>query len=224
MLKKSLVAACLAMTLSGCAVLPQKPLLSSATVAETQGSITDGRTTVVEIMNNYGEPIARSPVGNGSTIITWHKTWADLGFKAADTTRLTVLVKDAVVVKHITYRYPVTERNSFLQSATEEGVAGKIQKGVSTKATMESAFGQPRGYVFDEKARTVMLYTWDNISDDMITAVPFVGGLAGTQSGTIVTLGITLNENNTVETWHLDSSKASRGVGVMNASALKIEP
>lgn len=224
MLKKSIVAACLAMTLSGCAVLPQKPLLSSASVVETQGSITDGKTTVVDIMTNYGEPIARTPVGNGNTIITWHKTWADLGFKAADTTRLTVLVKDAVVIKHITYRYPVTERNSFLENATQEGVSGKIQKGVSTKATMESTFGQPRGYIFDEKDRTVMLYTWDDISDDMVTGIPLIGGLAGTQSGTIVTLAVTLNESNIVDDWRLESSKASRGVGVMNASALKIAP
>lgn len=223
MCKKGLMAASLALALSGCAMLPQKPLLSSASLTETQNSIIDGKTTADEVTKKYSNLIAKTPTEKGQWNITWQKTWADLGFQAANVTRLTALVNsDGIVVKHIVDRYPVTMSNGFLETATRDDVAAKIKQGVSTKATMLSAFGQPRGYMFDDEGHLVMTYVWDNISDDAITMVPIIGGLAGTQSGKINTLFITLNDDNTVASWRLESANAKRGVGVMNASAIKV--
>lgn len=210
-----------AMALTGCA---RTPALSSNSVTQTQNSVIDGKTTVVELKQQYGEPESMSPTEHGKVNIGWKKTWADNPFKEADISRLNVLADDGVVIKHVVSRYPVTTNNDFLETISKEDIGKYIKPYVTTETSVMAKYGQPISYVFSDRGEKIMLYLWQNITDDLSRMIPIVGGFTGTQSGPVNTLLITLNDDGTVKEWELVHAQGKRGAGILNASAITLTP
>lgn len=222
MLLKGMVTGVLALSLAGCALMPKKPALNEASELQTQNSIVDGQTTLAELTTKFGQQKAITPTEKGKLNYLWRSTWADSPVSAPVTKGLVALVDNGVVQKHIAFQAGGSAE--WLSGATQKEIDAFLIPGTTVQATVEAKYGKPISYVFDDEGNRVMMYVWDNISDDAISYVPIVGQLAGTQSGKINTLFVTLNPNGTVKKGTLESANASRGSGAFNASAVKVTP
>jgi hypothetical protein len=221
MIKRGWLLLAATLVLTGCV---KTPALSARSVTETQNSVVDGKTTLDELLQRYGQPENMSPTATGKVNVGWKRTWSDNPLHAANVSRLNVLVDKQVVTRHIFTRYPLTLNNNFLKDATKESLGAVIKPGVTTESSMISRFGQPISYTFSDEGEKIMLYLWQNITDDASRMIPIVGGFIGTQSGPVYTLLITLNDNGTVKEWDLIHAQGKRGAGIMNASAIKLTP
>ncbi|MGK0701977.1 hypothetical protein ACSFCW_00515 [Yokenella regensburgei] len=222
MLRKGMVISVLALTLSGCVLMPKPPALSEASVLQTQSSIIDGQTSLAELKTKFGEQKAITPTEKGKLNYLWRSTWANTPTSGPTTTGLVALVDNGVVQKHVAFHPGGTA--DWLITASQEKINQFLIPGTTVEATVEAKYGKPHSYVFDDDGNKVMMYVWDGLTKDAISFVPIVGEFAGTASGKINTLFVTLNPNGTVKKGVLESVNSSRGTGAFNASAVKVSP
>jgi hypothetical protein len=62
---------------------------------------------------------------------------------------------------------------------TDPSKISQIQKGVSTKASIKAAFGDPPNIDFAENGDEVWSYFYTNVSIDPASYIPYVGAVAG---------------------------------------------
>lgn len=211
-----------ALMLSGCAsILPEISPLSTQETSVTQQSIIDDKTTIQELTEKYGQNTGKTQLVSGKNVLYWVKNKSEFGYNAVAVTRLSVLEENGVVKRHAIIRHDHKYRNDFLGNTTQEDISKTIKEGVTTEDSVEAKYGKPYEYSFNDDGNRVMIYVWNNISNDASRMIPIVGELSGTQSGGIHLLLVTLNIDNTVKSWVLNSKTVKRGVGALNASAFE---
>lgn len=187
----------------------------------TQQSIVDGKTTIQELTEKYGENTGKAPLVSGKNVLYWVKNKSEFGYNAVAVTRLSVLEENGIVKRHAIIRHDHKYRNDFLGNTTQDDISKTIKEGVTTESGVEAKYGEPYEYSFNDDGDRVMVYVWNNISNDTSRMVPILGELSGTQSGSVRSLFVTLNIDNTVKSWVLNSKAVKRGVGALNASAFE---
>lgn len=211
----------IAVTLSGCSLLPNAGPLAGKEVAEVDRSIVDGKTTVTELRSTYGEKAIAEPLPEGRMVMNWYRTWS-AGF-TKDTTVLSVLTENNVVVKHTVLRYRVTTDFSFVSSLTDADLAKTIVAGQTTRQQIEQKYGQPNDNSYDAQGDRVMLYIYADASKSQYGWIPNVGGLieglAGSATADVTILRIPVDERGVAKSFQLKTTKFKQGLGLLNASA-----
>lgn len=209
--------------LTGCSVLPKPGLLSEKEVIETERSVVDGKTTVTELIALYGDKHTLDKTAQGKNILNWQQSWSS-GF-TANTTVLSVLAEDNIVIRHAVLRYKSNLDVSFLKNLTDSELASFILPGKTTRKDVENKYGKPNSNSFDDDGDPVMVYIYADASRSQYGWIPNVGGiveaLAGTAGAKVTMLQIPLDSHGVVKSYKLEKSNYHQGVGLLNSSELK---
>lgn len=213
----------IAVTLSGCSLFPSAGPLAGKEVAEVDRAIVDGKTTVTELRSVYGNKFIAEALPEGRMVMNWYRTWS-AGF-TKDTTVLSVLAENNVVVKHTVLRYRVTTDYSFLSTLTATDVSKNIVPGQTTRQQIEQKYGQPNDNTWDAQGNQVMLWIYADASRSQYGWIPNVGGLieglAGSATADVTTLYIPLDNQGRAKSSLLQTRKYKQGLGLLNASGLE---
>ncbi|WP_235859137.1 hypothetical protein [[Pantoea] beijingensis] len=209
--------------LTGCSLMPKAGMLSQKEVAETDRSIVDGKTTVSELVALYGDkPLAEKTL-QGKKVLNWKQSWSS-GF-TADTTVLSVLVDNNIVIRHAVLRHKSSADFSFLKKISDNDLNAFITVGKTTRQDVEKKYGKPNSNSFDDDGNPVMLYIYADSNKTKYGWIPNVGGviqgLAGSEDVKLTVLRVFLDSHGVVGSYNLKINNYRQGVGILNAEGLK---
>lgn len=98
---------------------------------------------------------------------------------------------------------------------TDPGKISQIQKGVSTKASIRAAFGDPEGTSFEANGDEIWTYSYVNTSVNPATYVPIVGVFAGGTTVQSSGLVVTFDDRGIVKAYAINNGGATSGQGKM---------
>jgi outer membrane protein assembly factor BamE (lipoprotein component of BamABCDE complex) len=87
----------------------------------------------------------------------------------------------------------------------------QIQKGITTKADIRTAFGDPAGMNFLENGDEEWTYSYVNMSVSPINFVPVVGIVAGDVSQKVSSLNVTFDKRGIVKAYATNNTNSSVG-------------
>ncbi len=96
---------------------------------------------------------------------------------------------------------------------TDSSKIGQIQKGVSTKDSIRSAFGDPEGVSYEANGDEIWTYSYSRSSVTPATYVPVVGMFAGGATVKSSALVVTFDSRGVVKEYATDSTGATSGPG-----------
>ena len=94
---------------------------------------------------------------------------------------------------------------------TDQGKIAQIQKGVSNKSSIRTAFGAPQGINYTENGDEIWSYSYINASMDPASYIPVVGMFAfggNTQSSDLT---VTFDRNGVVKAYSINNSNITAG-------------
>lgn len=205
------------MGLSGCALVPERPPLAGD-IAEIERGIVDGQTTVFDLRSTYGEETITNNPSQGRATHIWYHTFS------RDTTMISVLEENDVVIKHAVHRFKASDYR-FVTKLTESDLAAAIIPGQTTRQQIEQKYGKPNGNSYDDDGNLIMEYIDIDISHSKYGWIPNVGGmvqnLAGSVTMNVTDLHIQLDKQEVVKSFRVEKPKFWKGTGAFNMSGLK---
>ncbi|WP_081827903.1 hypothetical protein [Kozakia baliensis] len=105
--------------------------------------------------------------------------------------------------------------NESLRNQTETTVEQQLKDGVTTKAQVKKAFGDPTETSFTDGGKEIWKYRLDNVSADAVSYVPVVNLFGASASGTRKEL-VVLFDGNVVSKHTMSSSAISQKTGLFN--------